>query len=50
MHRDAARLHDDIIIDKFPAGVPARHFLYPSPKRDGKFFVAGLERAIAKVA
>jgi hypothetical protein len=50
MHRDAPRFHDNVVINKFPAGVPTGDFLNRPPKRDGQFFVAGLKRAIAKVA
>ena len=48
MHCEAARFHDNVVIDGQLAGVPRCYFLHGPPKRDGEFFVAGLEGAIAK--
>ncbi len=50
MHRDATSFHHHIVIDKFKTGIPARHFLRRPAQREREFFVAGLERAIAKIA
>ena len=50
IHRDAPRFHDDVGIDHFLTGVPGCYFLNRSPKREGEFFVTGLESTIAQVA
>jgi hypothetical protein len=48
MHGDASRFHHHVVIDNLEAGIPRSYFLYGPPKREGKFFIAGLERSISK--
>jgi hypothetical protein len=50
MHSDAARFHDNVVIDEFLAGVPGFYFPRWPPKCEREFFVTRVERAIAKVA